>query len=514
MRLFWLTPPKLRPHAQLYAPLLLAYLLSTLLYAHRSCAAKRHSIGQEDHNHPLMLELSGALNPTIEARGYEPDFLGIDRSIIGRADDDNTVLANNAPGHLTINQGEDQFWTFPKQALFGPKSPPTPGLPSPLNLQNSPPEPSSPDERILYISLTTCQQPNPKSSTSKGAPAQLKLFVSLDSGNKQPGLARNDLVVPIDEGFGWLNISSKNDVYFGVSAPDNDDFSGVYDYQLTASIDGFYASIHDETYLNFIDSDTTSALLYTNNLTCENSSDPYFQSWMSSQPRFSIFLQNQDNPSIQGMQKSVCALQNFADVRDPTAIDTDMTLAGDNQPKQQFHVRDLNASSSYHAIVAIIGNSTNPGNGVVGGGGTTWGNLGFQTKSGLSTSRFFKPSTERVHLQITIAHCYTISRSVLRSPTLSQPTPQTTNSRTLQHWVSIMIITPNLCMVTLVDRFNKSRATPPPRPNIRSQGTVRIALELTKLGFVRSQSLGVKTFRIPPPIYCHVPRIKASPTQP
>lgn len=317
---------------------------------------------------------------------YESDFIGLDRSIIGRAGQDIQNLANNVPGQLNIEQGSTQYWTFPKQSLDESKAPSTLGLPSSPLIKVVD---AKPNENVLYISLTTCLQPTSKTSSPNGPPGQLELYVSTSSTNTQPSAADKDCVVAIVEGFGSLNISVKSDVYFGIVAPNTKDFTGVYSYQLTASIDGFFASHSTEPNVNLIDSDTSSVLLYTNGIASNNTSNSEnFKKWMSGPPRFSIFVQNNDNPTIQGMRRSVCALQNFADIRLSADIDTGMTLAGDGRPKQQFHVRNLNASSTYYAITTIVGNSTNSGNGVIGGGGTVWDSSPdssptFTTKSGM-----------------------------------------------------------------------------------------------------------------------------------
>lgn len=363
-------------------PFLLTSILSIFLHPHYACAANADTITHEDHNHPRSENLPGLLGFGGDGRSYEPDFIGADRSIIGRAGDDVQVLANNAPGSLNINQGDTDFWTFPSKALSGNFSAQTPGLPSPLQGQYSPPTPAD-GERILYISLTTCIQPSPKSAKPNGAPDQLKLYVSTSSTNQKPKSSDGALAVPVDGGFGWLNISVKSDVFIGVVAPLNGDFSGFYNYQLTASIDGFYASYYNERNGFFIDSDTNSALLYTNDTTSENnSSSSVFNSWMSKPPVFSMFVYNQNDPRILGIQNSYCALKNWAPVQSLGAIGTSMTLIGDGRPKQQFHATDLNGSSSYYGTTVITGNSTALGNGVVNGGGTVWNPVNFTTKSG------------------------------------------------------------------------------------------------------------------------------------
>ena len=378
---------KLRHPASSSILSLAACLLQINLYCHQIYAANGDPITHAGGGHSSVHDVPKILRPRENVASYEPDFVGFDRGIIGRAEEDINALTNNVPGQLNIEQGDDQYWTFTKQSLFSSLAPPASGFPSPLGDQPLPPQYPPPNERVLYISFNTCIQPTPKTSTQKLAPAQLEVYISTTSENTHPSATSNDHVIIVDGGFGWSNISVESDVYIGVSAPINNDFGSSYNYQLTASIDGFYAEYFgDNTNAFFIDSDNGSALLYTSNVTTGNTSAPPFQQWMRRQPPFSIFVVNQDNPSLLGMQSSLCALQNFADVQAPAVIDTNMTSAGDGQPKQQFHVRTLNASSSYIAFVAMIGNSTKSGNGIVGGGGIVWNSTSFKTKSGMLLS--------------------------------------------------------------------------------------------------------------------------------
>ncbi len=362
--------------------LLHIFALTTILVTQHVVTAKEDLTTYEDHNHARS---NGALRVDIEydMESYEPEFSGADRSIIGRAGKVSTALGNNAPGILNINQGASHYWNFPSATLFGPKSPQTPGLPSYFEGQNVSVTADSPDEVELYISLTICQQPLPKGPNPDTPPDQLSLYVSTSSTNQQPDKESNDYAVPMDGGFGWLNISVKDDVYFGVYAPTNDGYNGSYNYQLTASIDGFYASSYSDPNVYFVDSDNNSALLYTNKtINTTDTSNHTFQEWMNRRPPvFSLFVHNQDNTSIMGLQNSVCGLQNMAQIQGPSNVDTLMTAAGDGLPKQQFYVKNLNRSSTYYAIVAMIGNSTNHGSGVVGGGGKVWNLTNLTTKS-------------------------------------------------------------------------------------------------------------------------------------
>lgn len=363
------------------ASLLLLLTFAAAQFTQHAFAAHDDSTTHEDHNHP---RLNGALDVDVghDIDRYEPEFTGADRSIIGRAGKVNSALGNNAPGILNIGQSASQYWTFPSTTLFGPNSPQTPGLPSYFEGQNASVTPDAPGEIELYISLTTCQQPLAKDSNPSSAPDQLKLYVSTSSNNQQPDKNNYNHDVRVDGGFGWLNISVKNDVYFGVYAPANEGYDGFYNYQLTASIDAFYASSYSDANVYFVDSDTNSALLYTKKTTSTtNSSNSTFQQWENRAPVFSLFVQNQNNPSMLGLQNSVCGLQNLAQIQGLPDVETVMTAAGDGLPKQRFHVKNLNGSSTYYAIAAMIGNSTDQGSGVVGGGGTVWNSANITTKS-------------------------------------------------------------------------------------------------------------------------------------
>lgn len=368
------------------APWSLASLLPVLactavLFSQYAFAAKQDSITHQDHNHPRSSDAFG-IDVEHNLETYEPDFAGADRSIIGRAGED-AFLENNVPGNENINQSDYQLWTFPSKTLFGPKAPQVPGLPSSslFEAQNVSATPDNPGERELYISLTTCRQPLARNPDSGDVPDQLQLYVSTSSTNKRPDEKNHDYAVQVEGGFGSLNLSVKTDTYFGVYAPAKEGYKGDYNYQLTASIDGFYASLYNDSIVYFVDSDANSALLYTKNTTnTTDSSDALFQQWMDRPPVFSLFLQNR-NFSTLGLQNSICGLQNLAQTQGPPDHGPDMTAAGDGLPKQQFYIKNLKRNSTYYAMVGMIGNSTHNGSGVVGGGGTVWNSTrNFATK--------------------------------------------------------------------------------------------------------------------------------------
>ena len=497
-------------------PLLLIYGFPDLIRCHQTDATHEDLIAQEDHNHHRLLQLSEELRYGAGGSTYEPDFIGADRSIIGRAPTDDQALVNNVPGQLNIEQGQSQFWSFSSQALSGLKSPQTTGLPSAFPNQTNYAANASSDGTTLYISLNTCLQPSPQSPDTIGAPDQLKLYVSTSSDNQQPDNNNHNYAVAVDGGFGWLNITSvKNDVYIGVVAPNVKGFTGVYNYELTTSIDRFYASYYDQSELYFVDSDTTSALLYTSNTTNSNSSTLVYKNWMSlNPPPFTLFVQNQNNPSLLGMQKSYCALKNLAQVS-TTNVDTIMTSLNNGQPQQQFHAKALNGSSSYYAILGMDGNSTDSGSGVVGGGGIVWNTLNFTTKQGISS--IFQ---NQLHIAnqfsqiIIVCSCSTyLSAAPSLTPRLAIP-----RARTHQYPMPLalglfMTNMPSLrgrTSLIRLDKLHAIRHPPPNTPWLRLALTVRM---LTKSGYALSSYRDVRTSQTHPHFCSHGQLVNLSSTR-
>ena len=134
-------------------------------------------------------------------------------------------------------------------------------------------------------------------------------------------------------------LTAGDDIFLSVVAPNNNGFTGNYDYELTASIDDYYAMYHDEPYNQIVDTDTHSALIFTNDTTSENSSSAVFQKWMETNA-FSAYVYDQKNPAIIGIQSSWCALDRHKEVYvNSQSNDTSMTTTVDAQPKQQFYVQ-------------------------------------------------------------------------------------------------------------------------------------------------------------------------------
>ncbi len=396
-------------------------------------AADVDSITQEDHNHPLRLDL-GIGGDGIEALSweeterrsfYEPEFQGTDRGIIGRAEEETVVLGNNAPKTSNIRAGEKQYFAFPNQTLWGPRSSAQSGLLLPEGWKRGMPDQDEerihldrevwysdnihglePDlekrqdrdgrVRLLYISFNTCLQPSTNSTQTIGPPPQLQLYVSQSDSNQRPGGPdvndRNQQLIPIQGGFGNATLNATGSVYIGVAAPNHTEYVGIWNYELAASIDAPYHSYSEKQNLFFIDSDTNSALFVTSNMTEAASNESMYQKWMAASPPFSMFAHNENDTAIRGIENSYCGLKLNAQIvagrldRDSATI---TNRGPGSKPKEQFHIKNLNGSSSYYGFLAMDGNSRDEGGGVVGGGGKVWKATNFFTKSGMGCPNIF-----------------------------------------------------------------------------------------------------------------------------
>lgn len=338
---------------------------------------------------PHILFALGSHNG-LEVRGDsggedEAETFGLD--VIRRAPPDVSALKNNEFQRDNIKLGETQWWYFPKDQVRGNRSSVGPGLPANLTESGITNEEASDrgGDKAVFISLTTCQKPNLNSadsgnSSTSGLP-QLTVHVSQSVEKPTPG--KDDDSKTSDEGYLSMTVEADGDVYIGVSAPNSTAYSGSYKYQIAASIDTYFHRVESGPFLYFVDADVNSALLTTGNLTQANSSMENYHQWMNLTPPYTIFANNANDTSIEGLRQSYCALEQNAQIRKSSNIETEMTARGlGNKPKQQFHVKDLNASSTYLSIVAMNGNSSASGNGVVNGGGRVFQPMNFTTKAG------------------------------------------------------------------------------------------------------------------------------------
>lgn len=425
-----LSPLQSRLAASLVACILVLLLYLTLSSSHFAYASEVDSTRSEDHNHERLLSpyiLDGELNDNEWREDtYEAEFFGADRSIIGRAPTGvKAAIENNNFYQDNIQQGETNFYMVENATIWGKLSGPSQGLPPLRFRQRSEtdlrgqrdqsaidgvdPEAHAIMEdrdeardhklssrqlqtRTLYITINTCLQPDGPTG-SKDPPSQLQLYVSQSAKNPVSGPGKPDASWQMQEavgGFANITMEASGDVFIGVYAPPTEGFTGVYNVEIGVSIDApFHYYNNSQPNLYLVDSDSSSALLVTNNLTSSTNGSAY-DAWMSLTPPFVIFAANQNKTNFAGVQNSYCGLEKYAQIAGTnggvrsSAVQTSMTnMTSGPFPKQQFYFQGLNGSSSYHGVLAMTGNSTAHGNGIVGGGGQVWKTMNFTTQSGI-----------------------------------------------------------------------------------------------------------------------------------
>ncbi|KUL83419.1 hypothetical protein ZTR_10841 [Talaromyces verruculosus] len=392
--------PKLTPLQSRFAATFAATIFLFALFYVISTSSGSFAYALEEVDQLTTLRDSGAgEGSTIIFEDEQEDKRDDDDGIIRRAITDPMAVSNNEFQMLNIELGQTQYWVFTKDSVLGTPSATPEGLPANMTSDSTTAQNNVDEKRrelkkrsnTVYISLNTCLKPslntsNPQATSNTQLPP-LTVYVSTSSNNKNPGPAGDaslQTAYTADQGYMGATIENADDaIYIGVSAPNSTLWTGIYNYEVAASIDDYFHSVDNDTNLYFIDSDMNSALLITNNLTQSSPGSTNYQQWMNITPPYTIFANNINDSSISGLEKSYCALNQLAQLRQGNqAINTSMTSRGlGNKPKEQFYVTYLNSSSTYYGILGMTGNSTASGNGVIGGGGKVWRAMNFTTKS-------------------------------------------------------------------------------------------------------------------------------------
>jgi calcium channel MID1 len=424
-----LTPLQSRFAACLGTSIILLIVYFTISPPQFAYASELGSVHNQDHNHHRIdLDPSSGIDwgDDMEGEQYEPEFSAFERSIIGRAAADVKALTNNIPDALNVAPGETVYYVFENSSVWGNHSAPRQGLPSPISGPNGTIDKRDFVEddceetertgidatvsikakrqavnlgtRAVYISVNTCLQPSMNSSmngTSTFAMPQLTLYVSQLESNPKPGPEKspNDQqAIPLVEGFANATIDASSNVYFSVSAPNlTSALIGQWNYVVSASIDTSFQYYNNTTPFTFVvDTDSTSALLNTMNLTDPDAPSELRKQWMNISPPFNIFVFAQNTTLLNGIRNSYCGLTKLG--QGDIKISSNMTNRGVGQnPKQQFYVEGLKTGQKYSSILAFNGvnGTADPTSGVVGGGGQVWQALNFATKSGMFEMNVF-----------------------------------------------------------------------------------------------------------------------------
>ncbi|KAM3081041.1 stretch-activated cation channel mid1 [Clarireedia jacksonii] len=430
-----LSPLQSRLAASLMGSIMLLLLYLAFLSPQFAYAADVDSIRPEDHNHERLLDTSAweleYEDLEISAEGYEAEFLGYDRSIIGRVPtaDDPTALINNRVVTTNVEQGQTLSFSFLNSSLWGDLSPQASGLPSPVRLRTraaegtvygdgdtqhadtvpldsqenedvgyqqsnptiQPRQSTSTSTRTLYITVNVCTQPQAADANLE-PPAQLELYISQSEKNKNPGPGKDSntqQAYSLEGGAAMVVLNATGDVYMGLTGRNlTGNYTGPWNAQIAASIDAPYHSYNSaDSNLVLVDSDSGSALFITNDLTNDNGT--IYDEWVNLTPPFTMFASKIADTSIMGLEFSYCGLEKVADIagtinggQNTGKVEVSMTTRGeDNNPKQQFYFGGLSPGTSYYGIMAMNGNATALGRAGVGGGGQVWKAMTFPTLS-------------------------------------------------------------------------------------------------------------------------------------
>ncbi|KXH28149.1 calcium influx-promoting protein ehs1 [Colletotrichum simmondsii] len=412
-----LSPLQSRLAASLIASLLLIvlyYLLSTPTFA---LAAELRGDTQpvlDDVQFDDSLEQRSSLEPT-----YEPEFTTFDRSIIGRAPAGVTGLTNNVKVNRNVPGNSTQSFVFEAITIFanffdgtdeafmvGPREGSNESIsPELVSIEGVKPD----DEerglrrrqaqgRTVYISATTCIQPQRAANNTKEDAPQITMYISTSQDNQTPGPGQNSTLqkeVAFVEGAATFSVNATGDVFIGIGAPskDTDKFTGDWNFDVAASTDDFFHSFDgNPSELLWVDSDSSAALLTTQNLTTSQN-ETLIQEIMGSGLPFIMFVENREQPTTKGVRRSMCGLENYAQIaakkggKFGNLASTLMTTRGaGNLPKQQFFFNGLNASALYSGILVRTSNSSSSrkrqDGAQSGGGGKVFEATPFETKDG------------------------------------------------------------------------------------------------------------------------------------
>lgn len=331
---------------------------------------------------------------------YEPDFAAFDRSLIGRAPAGVTALEDDDVENSNADPGTIVCYMVERSALFGRD---TVAARATTDTDEDDEESStSSKSKTIYISANTCLQPA-MTKKEESAP-QLRLYVSTSSDVTCPStaaeLAKMKLV-EFDHGAAMYSLNATGNVYFGISAPNiTANYTDTYNYEIAMSLGEYYHQFDSDSdpELYWMDSDSSSALLWSRNLTVSQTES---QTILRKQKLpYDIFIENSDSDSINGLQHSYCGLKKQAGLwatsdgssgKGSDNIKMAFTTRGPGEfVKQQFYLEGLNSSSSYSGILVQTRNTTNSTSSkskraTVGGGGIVFRATNFSTSGGKLT---------------------------------------------------------------------------------------------------------------------------------
>ncbi|KAF1834617.1 calcium channel subunit Mid1 [Decorospora gaudefroyi] len=355
------------------------------------------------------------------SEGYEPDFAYLDRSLIGRQAAEVDKLTNNEKMERDIDPENTLYFVLEKDQLLLRRA-----VDGPLEALEARGTDNASEEAVLaqververeghadaeaddalrtrqtgisrvWLTANTCRQPlriGNATEAVKNHP-QLVMYVSTSSANQKPGpdATENTLTnitgILFESGYASFQFPTTSDVYIGISAPKlEEDWFGSWHFELAASTDGPYHNYNkSDPFLFMIDTDSESTLFTTYDLGDSNSTEAVDR-WNKTNPfNMYAFAAGRYTP-ITGMEHSYCALKEQFNVNATKNFTIDTTIStqfGDDLPKAQFHVRNLENAKTYNGFVVVEGAQQPldiPGVGTVRGGGMVFQAFNWTTKA-------------------------------------------------------------------------------------------------------------------------------------
>ncbi|EWC47778.1 hypothetical protein DRE_02978 [Drechslerella stenobrocha 248] len=214
-------------------------------------------------------------------------------------------LVSDERRNLNIEPGEVQLWGLDTEQLFaGADKDPNVIVDLQRNVRL----------RTVYFNFNLCWYPEP-SNTTTGFPPTLTLYASNSTTNKSPGPSANprqQIVVPVVEGFANVTLNASSTVYVAVAAPNitagTGNFTGVYNYDIIASTKEQHYGWFKYQNLYLIDSDSSNALLISGNETSYGRS----VNVSTVKAPYTFFAHPANDSSLTGLRRSWCGMTSRA----------------------------------------------------------------------------------------------------------------------------------------------------------------------------------------------------------
>ncbi|KAK6502590.1 stretch-activated cation channel mid1 [Arthrobotrys conoides] len=217
--------------------------------------------------------------------------------------------------------------------------------------------------RTVYFGFNTCWGPTAANNT-KAIPPNLTLYASNVTANKSPGPSANprqQVVIPVIEGFANVTLNASSTVYLSVVAPnitaEMGNFTGFYNYEIIASTKRAYYGWYNYQNLYLIDSDSSNALLISGNETAYDKS----VNVSAIKAPYTFFAHPANDTAVNGLRRSWCGLKARASLGSSSG-DISMTRRGlGNKVKEQIYLKGLKPNMTYNIWLAKQNNETEGG---------------------------------------------------------------------------------------------------------------------------------------------------------